>query len=339
MCRWCRLRTSGRNDLTRPRVGVAANSTNAANYAGLTGANAIVNVNDSGVDATHPDLTGRVLALRRGLIRWDTALTWRGSLRVMAANQSRWSATFLVPLHQQSQGNSAAWPAAQEFLLPSSTIYSDLDLQEAAARTNALISNNSWNYGDTAYDIAAANFDAAVRDSLPGRIGSQPVMYVFSAGNDGGGADNGLGGSPQSVLSPATAKNVITVGAIEQFRNITDDVVIRGETNKVWLGMTDSADEVAAFSARGNVGIGVEGDTGRFKPDVVAPGGLWFLPVRRAEYNDYYSPMSSIITTLVDQTVPTNTLQRDVIFVPDNATQLIIRVENTRPHVDNMRII
>ena len=40
---------------------------------------------------------------------------------------------------------------------------SDQYLQEAPALTNALISNNSWNYGgDNAYDLAAASYDAAV---------------------------------------------------------------------------------------------------------------------------------------------------------------------------------
>ncbi len=33
-----------------------------------------------------------------------------------------------------------------------------------------------------------------------------------------------------------------------------------------------SKDLVAGYSARGNVGIQTEGDFGRFKPDVVAPG-------------------------------------------------------------------
>lgn len=33
-----------------------------------------------------------------------------------------------------------------------------------------------------------------------------------------------------------------------------------------------SQPQVAAYSSRGNVGVGVEGEFGRFKPDVVAPG-------------------------------------------------------------------
>ena len=42
---------------------------------------------------------------------------------------------------------------------------SDEELQAVAALTNALISNNSWNYGDYLYDLAAASYDAAVRDA------------------------------------------------------------------------------------------------------------------------------------------------------------------------------
>ena len=56
----------------------------------------------------------------------------------------------------------------------------------------------------------------------------------------------------------------------------TNDVGV-AETNqipileKAFLPETDSSTEVAAFSSRGNVGVGVEGEGGRFKPDVVAP--------------------------------------------------------------------
>ena len=58
--------------------------------------------------------------------------------------------------------------------------------------------------------------------------GSQALVYVFPAGNNGGinifdrgGNDGGSGGPAGTITSPGTAKNVITVGAVEQNRNIT----------------------------------------------------------------------------------------------------------------------
>ena len=152
----------------------------------------------------------------------------------------------------------------------------DQYLQEAPALTNALISNNSWNYdGDTAYDLAAASYDAAVRDALPLVTGSQPVLFVFSAGNAGNGDDStdpGYG-TPDSIESPATAKNVITVGSIQEFRNITNEVTnADGTISAPWQAETSTSYRIAGFSSRGNVGIGTEGTFGRYKPDVVAPG-------------------------------------------------------------------
>src|SRR5262249_25938604 len=150
-------------------------------------------------------------------------------------------------------------PNAKLLSLPISDI-SDFELQEAAARTNALISNNSWTYESSEYDIAAASFDAAVRDSLPEVTGPQGVIYVFAAGNSGNGSDNGTGGSAGTVLTPATAKNVITVGGLEQQRDITNEVETidldpdTGElvTNTItpWKDMTDSDSEVPSYSSR-----------------------------------------------------------------------------------------
>ena len=157
--------------------------------------------------------------------------------------------------------------------------------------TNAMISNNSWNYPDSQeYGLSAASFDAAV-NAMPFRLkrGINPwstcsrlVMMVMVNST---GAEEPLG----SILAPATAKNVITVGAIESLRYLTNEVITGymdqvttndvgvAETNqipileKAFLPETDSSTEVAAFSSRGNVGVGVEGEGGRFKPDVVAP--------------------------------------------------------------------
>jgi subtilisin-like proprotein convertase family protein len=187
---------------------------------------------------------------------------------------------------------------------------SDQYLQEAAALTNALISNNSWNYGGSSYDLEAASYDAAVRDALPEVTGSQPVLFVFSAGNSGGGGDDGTDGGSDTILSPATAKNVITVGALEQLRNITNVVTnLDGSVSTPWQPMTDSSNQVASYSSRGNVGIGIEGTYGRFKPDVVAPG-TFVVSTRSGQWdtNAYYNPTN--VTTLYysDQVVvDTNT--------------------------------
>ena len=45
------------NDLSRVTVGVATNTLVSSNYMNLTGKNVMVAVNDSGIDATHPDFT------------------------------------------------------------------------------------------------------------------------------------------------------------------------------------------------------------------------------------------------------------------------------------------
>src|SRR5439155_31876 len=83
---------------------------------------------------------------------------------------------------------------------------------------------------------------------------------VFSAGNSGNGNASGGNGNPDSMASPASAKNVIAVGAIENFRRISNNVVVRGITNRAFLGMTDSSNQVAESSSRGNVGIGTGAD-------------------------------------------------------------------------------
>ena len=50
------------NDLSRARIGGATNDVVPDNWLGLTGTNVLIGVNDSGVDATHPDLASRMIA-------------------------------------------------------------------------------------------------------------------------------------------------------------------------------------------------------------------------------------------------------------------------------------
>lgn len=269
------------NDLTRVRLAVTADTITSTNYLNLTGSNVVVNVNDTGVDISNPDLAGRVSTTDTNAF---TLLDFGGHGTHVAgtiASSGGVSATVTQSDGAPPDGSVAGAnyrgkaPAAGVFVLPidlqTGPLLSDAYLQETAAqqnygsgaRTNAMISNNSWGYGTFNYNSASASYDSAVRDALPGVTGSQPLLYVFAAGNSGFGTTNGFGGQVGTVLSPASAKNVISVGALENFR---------GFTNEFLAGYTDSDNEVASFSSRGNVGVGTEGTFGRFKPDVIAPG-------------------------------------------------------------------
>jgi len=180
---------------------------------------------------------------------------------------------------------------------------------------------------------ATAGF--ATRDAVPGMSGSQPVLFVFAAGNDGGGDNDGVEGTGDSILSPGTAKNVITVGALEQLRYITNIVTTitpgvgtnSPTTNQVayWQAWTDSTNQLAWYSARGNVGIGDEGAYGRFKPDLVSPG-TFVVSTRSSQWdtNSYYNPTNILETDYKYQIVDTNGLAYYSVAVPANAVEVDI---------------
>ena len=368
------------NDLSRVRIGITTNTTDGAtnNYLGLTGVGVLVNVNDTGVDQSHPDLLGRVFSvLPSSLVDSNGHGTHVAGIIASSGINS------MMPPGPNNVGTNASGsvlnadfrgmaPSATIFAMPlpnaNNDIYdlvhswffynpgiSDAYLQETAAQTNAFISNNSWNYaGDYSYGLAAASYDAAVRDALPAVTGSQPLLFVFSAGNDAesGGTqsnDNGTEGAADSILSPGTAKNVITVGAIEQLRNITNAYAINCQTltnddgsiatnadgspmqscdtNTPWLAKTDSDNQVASFSSRGNVGYGIEGSFGRFKPDLVAPG-VFVVSTRSGQWDKqaYYNPTNHDVTTYTNILVTTNSLFTSFINIPVNTVQFVIGV-------------
>lgn len=323
------------NDLSRVRLRISEDTLVATNHLGLTGSNVVVNVNDTGVDAAHPDLAGRVFGDSPASLR---DFDGHGTHVAGIIAGSGLSSTNPVNVGAEASGSvtnadfRGKAPGARIFSMSAGLTTgpsgSDAYLQESAARTNALISNNSWHFGnDNTYGIRAASYDAAVRDALPGVTGSQPVLFVFPAGNAGDGNDIGLGGDSESVRSPGTAKNVITVGAIEQPRNITNEVVRASSTNRPWVGMTSSDNQIAAFSGRGNTGIGTEGDFGRFKPDLVA-SGTFVVSTRSTEWDEaaYYNPTNHHLNTFTDQVVPTNAWNFYSLFVPQNAVAVYINV-------------
>ncbi len=346
------------NDRTGFLLGSTTDPENTIPYQGLTGKGVQINLNDSGVDVTHPDLGAtRVFSVDPAFLK-DSNGHGTHVAGILVGNGAE-SATVAYPpqgslTNASFQGRA---PEAELFVLPVDLLQGppsgDTYLQETAAsnprrqnpQSEPLISNNSWGYQSFEYSTHSASFDAAVRDALPDQSGSQPMLYVFSAGNSGFGGDNGQGGDFDSVNSPGNAKNVITVGALELARNLTNSIItmvtntnqvqvvvtvvvgstvrrpdlwpsqltnasLSFSTNFPFAGLTDSDHQVASFSSRGNVGIGTEGDNGRFKPDVVAPG-TFVISTRSAQWqltNDYplpfYQTEYELFTDLTAETAP-----------------------------------
>src|SRR5712692_7474904 len=319
------------NDLARVRTSIATNSSTQTNYLGLSGSGILVGVNDTGVDGMHPDLAGRVSGATNDLDGHGTHVI--GTILSSGASSPPGTNASGSASNANFRGvapNASAF--VQSIDLITGPVLGDSYLQETAARTNAFISNNSWSYSQIfAYNLASASYDAAVRDALPGESGSQPLLFVFAAGNEGEGDDAGQGGVPDTIVCPANAKNVITVGAIENFRQITNTAVdVDGMTNQPFLGSTDSANEVAAFSSRGNVGVGQEGPNGRFKPDVVATG-TFVVSTRSKDWKDPTVATAPIGTTTTAQHVAPNGVNPRSLFIPTDANQLRIRtLPNTR---------
>ena len=87
--------------------------------------------------------------------------------------------------------------------------------------------------------------------------------------------------------------------------------------------MTDSSDQVAGFSSRGQRG---HRHRGRFWPVQAGCGGpghlCGFDRSGQWDTNAYYNPTSHIYFTYQDVLVATNQLYCNSIFVPDNAVQL-----------------
>jgi subtilisin-like proprotein convertase family protein len=353
------------NDLARATVGVAEDSLTPTNYLSLTGSNIIVEVNDTGIDATHPDLAGGgvygkpaapfgvIGDVPQSLVDTNGHGTHVAGIiagdGVESITVTNAPGSTLTNLNGTVSGVPSGSPEQFRGMAPAAILYSvggiaggsdtnifnflpDQYFQEAPALTNALISNNSWvNEGDTAYDLSAASYDAAVRDALPFVTGSQPVLFVFAAGNAGNGSDSeDLGGGiADSIESPATAKNVISVGALQENRNITTIVTnADGSTGQPWQAMTSTGYRVAGFSSRGNVGIGTEGEFGRYKPDVCAPGT--FIISTRSEQWDintyfYQNPTNDQIQIFSGFIVqPGSTVVRPFPTIPTNAVQLTI---------------
>jgi len=113
--------------------------------------------------------------------------------------------------------------------LPSSLSY----IFEAAYEDGARIHSNSWGSDESFYTFSAKEVDQFMWEN-------KDMLILFAAGN--------FGDEENTMASPATAKNILSVGASGN-------------------GHRDSSqNDMATFSSRGPT------DDGRLKPEVVAPG-------------------------------------------------------------------
>ena len=332
------------------------------NLHNLSGEGILVNLNDTGVDGDHPGFSGERLIFGDSADPSDPSGHGTHIAGTIAGNGAE-SPVITNALGSLTNANFHGMaPKSSLYILrvnlAAGPLISDEFLQEAAAEYNyvnyvnqhgttntPLLSNNSWNYRNIReYDSSAASYDAAVRDALPEKEGEQPILYVFSAGNAQGGNQQGRGGESDSISSPATAKNVITVGAIETLRYITNsiktgtiDQITTNEdgttmTNQVdvekqvFLPETDSSTEVAWFSGRGNVGIGVEGAGGRFKPDVVAPGSF-IISALAKDWQSSEQFLDRQVNTISNQVAISEDLPPYTIFLRERTIEVEISLQ------------
>jgi PKD repeat protein/subtilisin family serine protease len=187
------------------------------------------------------------------------------------------------------------------------------DLFQQAYNLGARIHSNSWGSNTMgAYTVDSKNADKFIWDN-------KDMTITYSAGNSGTDANRDGVIDSDSIGSPATAKNVITVGASENDRqgdytcdqtNLTytsHDSYQPGQTcsdmggnQSLFLGTwgqrygsnfqsgpiasdltAGNAEQMAAWSSRGRT------DDARIKPDVVAPG-TWVLSGYSSLYQEGY---------------------------------------------------
>jgi len=176
------------------------------------------------------------------------------------------------------------------------------ELFQEAYDVGARVHSNSWGSSvDGEYTQDASDTDDFMWNN-------QDMLVTTSAGNSGTDSNSDGVIDDDSIGSPATAKNLLTVGASENDRqgnydcdaNLTytnvngDSCNSQGGMNQIFTWneawpsdfpadpiasdpSAGNAEQLAAFSSRGPT------DDGRIKPDVVAPGS-WVL----SNYSDLY---------------------------------------------------
>jgi subtilisin family serine protease len=246
------------------------------NY-GLTGKGQIVAVADTGLDngtnnaTLHPDFTNRVhttFALGRANDWSDPDGHGTHVCGSLLGNGSASAGQFKGVAYEAQLIMQSTMDAGGYLILPS-----DINVLFMQTYTNgARIHSDSW--GSSTF----GEYTASSRQADEFMWHHKDALLIFAAGNDGADLDKNGVIDLDAIASPASAKNVLTVGAAENERAPGSG----GLTSNSWGAFARPMPPIsvdfrsapydgihhgmAAFSSRGPC------DDGRNKPDVVAPG-------------------------------------------------------------------
>ena len=261
------------NDAARRILGVDSGQGNPSVCVQQDGNAQIVAVADTGIDDTHPDFAGRIVAkVARGRAN-DTSDPAGHGTHVAGSILGDGSAS-----NGQYKGIA---PKANLFFQSLLDANGDLgglpldlnDLFDEAYQGGARIHNNSWGANTPSlYTINSEEVDEFVRKN-------PDMLIVVAAGNAGTAANPRKATTGfvdwLSIGSPASCKNALTVGASRSDR--TNGPLSATTWGQGWPAafpqppisnetISGDPNSLAAFSSRGPC------DDRRIKPDVVAPG-------------------------------------------------------------------
>ncbi|MDX9831813.1 MAG: S8 family serine peptidase [Anaerolineae bacterium] len=175
---------------------------------GLDGTGVVIANVDAGIRGTHQDLVGRMLPCSGstcgGALMSDHGTHTAGIMAADGSSGIADSGGFLRGLGMAP----GARLIEQVYTLAYQGDSPNMGLLMAESyRNGAVISGNSWGPSGTpeGYDFYAMQVDIGVRDADPVAPGNQPLTYVLSIMNGGGGV------STQG--SPDEAKNILTIGS------------------------------------------------------------------------------------------------------------------------------
>lgn len=244
---------------------------------GYRGEGEVVGVADTGFDTGDPNTIHKDLggAVKKGFIHGLFAKSWADP-----QGHGTHVAGSVLGRGAESQGALAGGANAAQLIaqgmwspmMNNLTVPAKLsDLFSQAYQEGARVHSNSW--GSPVNLGAYTNMSLQVDEFM---WNNPEMLIVFAAGNSGVDTNKDGRIDEDSVSSPGTAKNALTVGASENTTSIGGIQKNVSELNgaaEKWGAepirsskISDNGAGIAMFSSRGPT------DDGRLKPEVVAPG-------------------------------------------------------------------